>query len=615
MAAPKIILNNQDVTTPLLQPMRGTLLIADYKSDSDLDSFFDQLPTIVEKIILLNCPEGLLVPTDDRIILSLNNSKIIDPFDFFVCIFDNITVDWCMFLNTNEYFDCRYRDFKKLADVDKSVFFHIIDRSEASLYYKLGDNDDADTARKEIRMINHNRVNKTDIESRHSDVWTNGGTIHILLLRTIELKNIDINLFSIPISLEEIYPVAGRFENVGFIHDEKVPSLIRNKVDIIIEHLSNRQKRYSPGLYTGDAGPILVFALYYLQTKDSTVLKKINEEIDFLQTILSDTSADSFCSGLAGYGWLICFLRDKEIIDVDDSYFEPLDEILKERLIGYCNKAQFDQMHEGISIARYFLKRGATVEVELVLDALNMHKETLHDEIKWQRWQYAASAMQYDFGLAHGMAGIMHFLTKCYEAGIRQTLCSELLYGIRSFYQHNIQEYSFSNVFYTAGVLVEKYEPSLERRGKTRFGWCYGDPGVLSAHYFAARTLNDEKWMAEIVKQMETIVSNRDMERLLVKDACFCHGSSSLAHMFSRMYLHTGKPIFQETALYWLKVTLIMGRNISMSPTGYIFLIDSKTNEWGHDDSLLEGISGVAASLISASSYKHMDWDEAMMLS
>jgi hypothetical protein len=109
--------------------------------------------------------------------------------------------------------------------------------------------------------------------------------------------------------------------------------------------------------------------------------------------------------------------------------------------------------------------------------------------------------------------------------------------------------------------------------------------------------------------------ATRDGQECGVVDACFCHGSSGLAHIFNRLYHATHDEIFAAASRYWIDRTLQF-RSPGDSAAGYLFKsVDSNGNigfrpRYG----VLEGIAGIGLGLLAAISTVEPCWDRIFLL-
>ena len=427
------------------------------------------------------------------------------------------------------------------------------------------------------------------------------------------MSDFGINVLTRTYDLQGVYRVQDRFENNEMIRDEELPGMIERKLTVIGEYFLNKTERINYiGLYTGDSGVALLLSRFYLRTGDRRYLDKMNEYLDHLTDLIDkgDEIITSFCNGLAGYGWLLCYLQDKGLIEVDEDVFATLDEVLEENIDEMLRMGYFDQLHGLISLGHYFLKRSDTRLAERVLYLVSDHVDRSDGEAKWDH-TLPGQKPSYHFGMAHGMAGVLYFVGKCYCRNIKPELCRELGDGIVAFFDNNEQDIDRVGDYYPFSIPTAEY---AERRKNyhCRHAWCNGDIGVLHAMFLYGRWTGQTEIERRAVGKLLITCRKRVCLATGIHDAGACHGSVSIAQFYNRLYYYTGEPLFRETAIYWFKATLILGRNAD-APTGYIFYFGGKG--WLVTDDLLNGVCGVGLGLLSAVDTDTMDWDEAMMFS
>lgn len=386
-------------------------------------------------------------------------------------------------------------------------------------------------------------------------------------------------------------------------------------VNDIGAYLLRRTERYGHiGLYSGDSGVVLTLGHYYLATGDSRYQELMNEYLDELGTLASSgvRLQASFCNGLAGFGWMISHLRDMELVDVDDTYFSEIDQALRDHLPAMRATGDLDQIHGMLSLGRYFLKRGLGDDVRYILNTLA--ETAIHDdrEIKWiLRRPYKPAS--YDFGLAHGMAGILYFIGKCYESGIEPELSRVLGDGIIAFFDHNQQEYQAENCYYPYHIEEAVYQSGQAVPAHARLAWCYGDTGILTVIYRYACRIGDLELQQSAIDKLVVTTQRTDRVDTSIRDAQFCHGATGLICMYHRLYADTLKPEFRQAARHWIQEAIAM-RTSPLSPTGYVFLKDNQHQTWEPRDTILEGLCGVGLVLTSVLNPNSPQWSEAMML-
>jgi hypothetical protein len=97
-----------------------------------------------------------------------------------------------------------------------------------------------------------------------------------------------------------------------------------------------------------------------------------------------------------------------------------------------------------------------------------------------------------------------------------------------------------------------------------------------------------------------------------VVDACLCHGSAGLAHLFNRMYQMTAEPALADAARFWVERTVELCS--AALPGRDAALTTAERPAW-NGPGLLEGAAGVALALEAASTTAEPVWDQMLLVS
>ncbi len=377
---------------------------------------------------------------------------------------------------------------------------------------------------------------------------------------------------------------------------------ISERINRVVSFYENSELSGKLSLYSGDSGIVLFFAQLYLRTRNEMYLSKINVIFDELVYILN-TRSDidmSFCNGLAGYAWLVCYLKKHDLIHVDESYLEELDLVLFNGMQTYIHSSRFDQLHEAVGIGRYFLAREQKEYLRVLVNALYTTKDESNSEIKWLSYINGNDKPRYDMGLAHGMIGILYFLTKCRLLCVETCKCDILIDGIFKFYKNNEQDFQKYNTFFAYSYDVVEYNENNIEASNCRYAWCYGDLGVLYVLYLSGKYLNKEDLLKYATYRIQLLVKSKNVENSLVSDSSLCHGSSIIGYIYNKLNTMMDDSNFTESIDYWFNMTLNFEDKIPNSEINM---------------SLLEGQVGSSLFLMSLINNDYMDWDECMMLS
>jgi len=327
----------------------------------------------------------------------------------------------------------------------------------------------------------------------------------------------------------------------------------------------------------------------------------------------------SLYSGFTGIGWALDHIEKLLGISLESNSSEI------ERAVNvYVNRSpwndQYDLINGLVGIGIYSLERGDSPlskrSLAIIVERLAELAEHSESGVLWfhhpglfvtdeQKLSYPDG--YYNLGVAHGIAGVIAFLSRVYDAGIQRKIVPALVDPACDWLlKHHLP--SGSHSIYPG--LIKPGEQPVD----CRLAWCHGDAGMSAALLLAARLMG---------------MSNRENEALLpalkaatrdsitagVEDASFCHGSSGLAHIFNRLYHATGRTEFGNSARFWLNKTLEF-HGATGDVTG---LFPWLPDEYGKkaltkDSGLLNGIAGIGLALLAFVSELKPDWDRVFLV-
>lgn len=158
------------------------------------------------------------------------------------------------------------------------------------------------------------------------------------------------------------------------------------------------------------------------------------------------------------------------------------------------------------------------------------------------------------FGVAHGVAGILSFLSISLINGIEVENQKETINSILEF----ITQFEFKDngkTLFPAFLSVEEYLAGEVTAGKKKLSWdyaswCYGNSGYSRAFYLAGKALNNQGYI-EYAKSLileTTDFVREDIEKLGFIEPTFCHGYAGYMHTLNLFYKDTKIEKFRETA-------------------------------------------------------------------
>lgn len=370
------------------------------------------------------------------------------------------------------------------------------------------------------------------------------------------------------------------------------------------------------GLMGGRAGITLAQSILYLNTRNNDFLIEIEGNCDSIIQDLNDSNEISvgYANGIAGIGWLFLTLKEWNIIEYEiDDIVDELDVVLEKSLTDFLHESKYDILHEALGLGVYFLKRGKyepTVEIIQKLEESGIREGS---EIKWSRFdKYISKLDVYDFGLAHGMSGILYFLGKCYFKDIERERCKALIDGIISFYFNNIQDPLVIGSYFPDAIPVHRYQLKNNNGSKSRVGWCYGDLGITHTIFLISKWTGDIELYNQALIMLKEIAKRRGFDATLLSEAGLCHGSSGNGTIFLSLFRKTNYPEFLDAAEYYLNITLEYGSK-------YGSTIDSFTDSVNRVGSLqticlLTGITGPALFFSTYLGNLNTNWEESLFL-
>jgi lantibiotic modifying enzyme len=359
------------------------------------------------------------------------------------------------------------------------------------------------------------------------------------------------------------------------------------------------------GLMGGELGVILFLINYYELTKDRDILECANNRLcDCIERIDYQTVGYSFAYGASGLGWLIDYIYKKKIISSDSNQIlKDVDNLIFENSIYDLSNGKYDYLSKGLGASLYFLGKpiiNVRYIEEYIMTLMNI--TVFENDVCFVTEEKEIS--ECNFGLSHGIPSIIAFLILCHKKNVRSEECVKLLRGFINFLlMHMNSIHEDSDTFFPYSTI----DPSR----RTRLGWCYGDLGVGYVIHKVSKLLRDKSF-ANIANVILLHTAKRfDNEDTQVRDACLCHGSAGIAHMFNKLFNETQIPEYGIAANHWYVETLRYGCNDD-AMAGYRFF---KSNVYVPMESFLEGIAGVGLVLLSKYFGISTSWDESLLLS
>ena len=368
------------------------------------------------------------------------------------------------------------------------------------------------------------------------------------------------------------------------------------------------------GLMAGKAGMVLFLANHarIFRSRESA-----DHAVSMLESVVADINesniAYTYSDGLAGAGWLLLHLDKHRHLDYElENDWNEMDRVMAEAMELAFSQGNYDLLHGGMGYGMYFLERYAQDQNPAFLNkAVSLLSEMSKQDAKGNLWWETDIHLDkvihgINLGMAHGMPGIISFLSRLYLAGIQHESCLPMINGACSY----LLQCRLDN------TLHRSCYPGWTDGGTpsgSRMAWCYGDPGVGLAFRHAGEVEKTGTWMKESQRIFRFNAGRKSLEKNYLFDAGLCHGTAGLAQIYNRLYHRTHEELFRETSAFWIGKTLEMARHKD-GLAGFKACRSLEDDNWETEAGLLEGIAGIGLALMASLSNEESYWDESLMI-
>jgi len=389
-----------------------------------------------------------------------------------------------------------------------------------------------------------------------------------------------------------------------------------SQVARIVEQIAEtKNERHECGLLGGKAGIALLFA-YLSKLLPSTKYLQATFQIleDLSYSLSTDDLGYNMSAGVAGIAFTFQHLRNIGVLDRrDDMNLPELDEFLSLGIDNDFKNGNWDPLHGMVGLGIYFLERnketGEKKYLGKIIDLLSLMRTRIEEYRVWITPGYGEySNDNYNFGMAHGMPGILSFLAQVHAHGIKQKEIAEMIssslpFLLRHEYQ-NDNECSFPNS-------IDVNPKNGGQKHGSRLAWCYGDLCMANTLVHCGKSLDQKDYLAKGI-EIAIKTTKRDLESSGCMDAPFCHGTVGLVHQYNRFYRLTGNYIFKYACEKWIDITLEQFYRPGQGVGGYLFRSlneEKKCFEYTPSYGILEGSAGIALVYLSWLHNIPPNWD------
>jgi lantibiotic biosynthesis protein len=360
----------------------------------------------------------------------------------------------------------------------------------------------------------------------------------------------------------------------------------------------------SYGLLGGKAGATIFYTYLYKAFNESKYFDIASQYVDELNEALATQEMPYLMSsGVAGVAYVFQHLRNIGFLDTeDDLNLKEVDEFIAEATMNDYMQGNWDPLHGLTGLGVYFLERhkedDQSEQLARIVDYLDQMRRPAEEHKLWVSAAYTIddynSPECYNFGMAHGMPGVISLLAQIHLLGIQQEKIAEIINDVLGYLLKGRLPDELPSAF--PSRIVTQPEDGGEKDTHARLGWCYGDFGMINAMLHAGRALNRQDWIDEAEKLTHK-TALRDKASASCSDAEFCHGAVGIIHQYLRIFQRTGNEAFKQAALNWLDITLAEFYKPDTGLGGYsMSSYDSatKTSVLKDSPAFLDGSIGVA---------------------
>jgi hypothetical protein len=345
------------------------------------------------------------------------------------------------------------------------------------------------------------------------------------------------------------------------------------------------------------------------QDRARNALKRATDQI------ARDPTSPSLFVGFVGVSWVVEVVTNARVSTQDLN--ADIDRALHAWLSRSPWVSPYDLIEGIVGIGVYALERmprdGARGLLELAVERLAelaVRKKggfAWHSDPRWLPPEMAdAPRIEWNLGVAHGAPGIVGFLAQACIADVAtaaQRTARRLLDGAVRWILSQEQRGQASAFAWAADEIAR--EPA-------RLAWCYGDAGIAASLLLAARAVEESAW-ERIAIRIARRAAGRTGRSSGVFDACLCHGSSGLGHVFHRLYRMTGVTDFAVAARRWYRVTFdhAGARRSGVRPSAADRQL---SRSWRASPGFLSGSGGVAVAIAAALADGTAPWNRVMLI-
>ncbi|MDF1698753.1 MAG: hypothetical protein P1U56_23065 [Saprospiraceae bacterium] len=402
--------------------------------------------------------------------------------------------------------------------------------------------------------------------------------------------------------------------------DEKEVNALITRLFSLIE----REEPTDSSLSWGRSSLILLYMYYgHFQGNEEFTNRGIEEINKVFADIGSEETTINSCNLYAGLIGILCVLvnlRNSEILDIDFDTLADLENLCFDWAYNEMEAGNLDFLNGGVGIFSYLLQKAQvllmTGQKSASFEAYCEKVCTLFERLisedplvinKFYNEHDDQSDSHVNFGLAHGLSGMLIPLMQLKSMGYGQSISEPTLKGAIDKIVNLRDSINVPDPYY----FVSDIDINTKKmRFQRRLGWCHSDLNLihLLLQYRSTFDSNDN-YELKIKEGIESIVQRNSFETNRLQDPFLCHGYAGLSQYY-RLINSYGENDLCLTALEdYISQTL---QYFESHNDAYFF--SEKFNETSDNISFLYGNVGVALVLLTYLEPASSKWSQILLI-
>jgi lantibiotic biosynthesis protein len=402
--------------------------------------------------------------------------------------------------------------------------------------------------------------------------------------------------------------------DTSYIAKNTEKKLAKEKI-LLINNILTKNTSVHHGFLGGSLGLLYYYYHAYTVLQNDKILQRAEALLAKVFEDINDTGngmhGSLFGNGAAGFAYTVNYLQQHGFINFDvENEFADLEKHLFNAAKDLIVKDDIDYLHGALGIVHYFTTRAqesiiAKEYLNILVNAICLKAIVTKDGIWFKN--YSLDRLKFsntvDFGLAHGLTGILLILIKAWQFLDDKAPVEEIITKGIQFILANQMPPDEENTEYSFFPTTLNNDSNVLHR-INRLAWCYGDINQVLLLYRAGKLFGNSFYTEKADEIGFKTIQRKSEESTLSIDAHFCHGSAGLAQFYLCLYNESGQYRYYQNYEYWINQT-ISNIDKEMANNAYA------ANPTG----LLEGWAGVALVLTEfIHTGEAMKWGKAFLL-